>query len=164
MAMVTFSAWRLYIMPLVLVGVDQVSKFIMLDLIFFPPRVINLLPFFNLTPVWNKGISFGLLGDAGNWAPLVLTFFALGVGFILPYVARQWDKYSRLGAMMMAGGAIGNAIDRMIHGKVVDFIDIYLGEWHWPAFNVADMAIVVGAMVIMLGSIFAGRSSDQSAN
>ena len=160
---VTISAKaRLYTIPLILVAADQASKWIMLELIFTPPRVINLLPFLNLTPVWNKGISFGMLGDAGAWAPWVLTIIALAVGVALPLIARGWDRLSRGGAMMMAGGAVGNAIDRIIHGKVVDFIDIFAGPWHWPAFNVADMAIVLGAGLIILGSVREGRSSDKA--
>ena len=163
----TFNAMttlRLYAMPLILVVVDQVSKMMMLEMIFFPPKVVNLLPFLNLTPVWNKGISFGMLGNAGIWASIMLTIFAFGVGLILPYIAQQWDRVSRFGAMMMAGGAIGNAIDRTIHGKVIDFIDFFVGQWHWPAFNVADIAIVIGAGLILLGSVLSGQSSDKDAN
>ena len=157
------SLMRLYALPLVLVLADQASKFVMLDLIFYPPRIISVLPILNLTPVWNKGVSFGLLGNAGAWAPVVLTLFAFGVGLALPYVARQWDRWSRLGALMMAGGAIGNAIDRVLHGKVVDFIDFFWRDWHWPAFNIADIAIVLGAGLILAMTILPKQSSDQSS-
>ena len=164
MAAITFSSLRLYVIPLMLVILDQMSKWLMLELIFTPPRVINLLPFLNLSPVWNRGVSFGLLDDAGAWSPLVLTVLALAVAAALPIVARQWDKLSRMGAMMMAGGAAGNGIDRIIHGKVVDFIDFFVGQWHWPAFNVADMAIIVGAGLIILGSIFSGQANNKASN
>jgi signal peptidase II len=62
----------------------------------------------------------------------------------------------------MAGGALGNAIDRMIHGRVVDFIDVFAGQWHWPAFNVADTAIVIGAGLILLGTVIERRSQSKS--
>lgn len=152
---------RLYGLPIVLVAADQATKFAMLELIFTPPRIITLLPFLNLRPVWNKGVSFGMLGDAGIWAPLVLTIFAIGVGLFLPHIAQRWDRWSRIGAMLMSGGALGNAIDRMIHGKVVDFIDVFIvidnRQWHWPAFNLADSAIVIGVAFILFGSIRSNR-------
>ena len=145
-----------------LTGLDQASKFFILDLIFFPPRIINVFPFLNLTPVWNKGVSFGFLGNAGPWAPVAITLFALAIAIIFPYISRIWHPYARIGAQMMAGGALGNAIDRMIHGKVVDFIDVFAGQWHWPAFNVADSVIVIGAGFVLLGSIKDSQSQSKS--
>ncbi len=155
---------RLYVVPLALTVLDQASKFLMLDLIFYPPRIINILPFLNFTPVWNKGISFGLLGNAGVLVPVLLTIFAIMVAAALPYLSRHWGRMGRLGGMMMSGGALGNAIDRIIHGKVVDFIDVFAGQWHWPAFNVADMAIVIGAGFILLSSFLDVRSQSKSDN
>ena len=152
----------IYILPLVLAVLDQVSKFIIIEAIFTPPKIINVLPFLNLTPVWNKGISFGILGNAGDWAPVFLTLIALVIAFLLPLISREWDKLSVLGAKLMSGGALGNAIDRMIHGKVVDFIDLFAGQWHWPAFNVADTIIVFGAGLIFIGSIQQNRSESKS--
>jgi signal peptidase II len=157
-----YATARLYAIPFALTAVDQLTKFIMLEAIFFPPRTINLLPFLNFTPVWNKGISFGFLVDAGAWAPPLLTLFAVLFGLILPFVFRNSDKISRWGIMLMSGGALGNAIDRMIHGSVVDFIDVFAGQWHWPAFNVADIAIVIGAGILILGSMIGGRSQSKT--
>ncbi len=158
------AASRLYVVPLALTLVDQASKWVILGLSFDPPRTINLLPFLNLTPVWNKGISFGLLGNAGAWAPVMLTVFALGVALVLPYMSRYWGRVGHFGGVLMSGGAFGNAIDRIIHGKVVDFIDVFAGQWHWPAFNVADMAIVIGAGIILLGAFNDARSQSKSEN
>jgi len=153
---------KLYALPLILTAVDQASKFFILDLIFFPPRIINVFPFLKLTPVWNKGVSFGFLSDAGSWAPIAITLFAVAIAAIFPYVSRTWHSYARFGAQLMAGGALGNAIDRMIHGKVVDFIDVFAGQWHWPAFNVADSVIVIGAGFVLLGSIKDSQSQSKS--
>lgn len=144
---------RRYAIVAVIGGVDQLTKQVALNALFYPPQVIDLLPFLRFVPVWNKGMSFGLLGDAGAWAPVFLTVLALGVAAILPFAARNWDKMSIFGALLMAGGALGNAIDRMIYGKVIDFIDVFAGQWHWPAFNVADMAVCVGAGLMMLAII-----------
>ena len=154
----------LYIVPFLLTGIDQASKFLMLELIFTQPRIINVTPFLNFTPVWNKGISFGLLGNAGPAVPVLLTIVALSISALLPFISRQWDRSSKLGAQLMAGGALGNAIDRIIHGKVVDFIDFFAGQWHWPAFNVADSLIFIGAVFILWGSIKDSRSQSKSKN
>ena len=133
-------------------GVDQVTKQIALDALFDPPRIIEVLPFFNLVPVWNSGMSFGLLSNGGDLVKWGLTSLALLVAAVLPMIARSWDRLSRLGAVLMASGALGNAIDRMIYGRVIDFIDLFAGQYHWPAFNVADMAVTIGAGLMILGS------------
>ena len=162
MASSRFAIVRLYTIPLIVAILDQATKLIMLELIFTPPRIIAILPFLNLTPVFNKGVSFGLFGNAGAWTPIILTGFALFVGFVLPYVARDWHRLSRLGAMLMAGGGFGNAIDRIIHAKVVDFIDFFIGRWHWPAFNLADIAIVGGGGLIVLELLIRQSSRSKS--
>ena len=133
-------------------GVDQITKQIALDALFDPPRIIEVLPFFNLVPVWNSGMSFGLLSNGGDLVKWGLTSLALLVAAVLPMIARSWDRLSRLGAVLMASGALGNAIDRMIYGRVIDFIDLFAGQYHWPAFNVADMAVTIGAGLMILGS------------
>ena len=141
-----------YIGVLGLVGVDQVTKQMALAAVFNPPRVIEVLPFFNLVPVWNTGISFGMLSGGGDLVKWGLTILALAVGVVLPWIAQKWDRLSRLGAVLMASGALGNAIDRMIYGAVIDFIDLFAGQYHWPAFNVADMAVTIGAGMMILSS------------
>ena len=150
-----FSLARLYhgyLFVLIIICIDQITKLIMLDLIFDPPRIISILPFLNLAPVYNTGASFGLLGHSGFWGLVMLTGLAVAVGVLLPFIARNWLLFQRWGAIMMAGGALGNAIDRLQWGKVVDFIDVHVGGWHWPAFNVADSAIVIGVGCILYGT------------
>jgi signal peptidase II len=150
-----FSLARLYhgyLFVVIIICIDQITKLIMLDLIFDPPRIISILPFLNLAPVYNTGASFGLLGHSGFWGLVMLTGLAVAVGVLLPFIARNWLLFQRWGAIMMAGGALGNAIDRLQWGKVVDFIDVHVGGWHWPAFNVADSAIVIGVGCILYGT------------
>lgn len=143
---------KIYALPAIVVGLDQASKWLMLGLIFNPPRSIPLLPFLSLTPAYNRGISFGLLASETWLIPLFLTLLAIGVGLGLPFYAlRYWSQspWSQLGAGLVAGGALGNAIDRIRIGQVVDFIHLYAGAWHWPIFNLADSAITLGICCIL---------------
>ena len=143
------------------IGLDLVSKQVMLALIFDPPRRIEVLPFLNFAPVWNPGISFGMLADGGDVMRYLLTALALAVAAWLIWKVPQFQRLERLGAGLIAGGAIGNAIDRLRFGKVVDFIDVYVQTWHWPAFNIADAAITVGAGIWIFSILFE-RETDAS--
>lgn len=143
------------------IGLDLVSKQVMLALIFDPPRRIEVLPFLNFAPVWNPGISFGMLANGGEVMRYLLTALALAVGAWLIWKVPQFQRLERLGAGLIAGGAIGNAIDRLRFGKVVDFIDVYVQKWHWPAFNIADAAITIGAG-LWICSILVERETDSS--
>ena len=131
---------------------DQASKIIIHALIFDPPRQMVLLPFLNFSPAYNTGVSFGLFGGSGEVMRVALTLFAVVVAAVLPYISRDWLPIPRYGAIMLASGALGNAIDRIYLGKVIDFIDVHVGGWHWPAFNVADSFIVVGVGLIVLST------------
>ena len=133
-------------------ALDQASKIIMHALIFNPPRQIVLLPFLNFSPAYNTGVSFGLFGGSGEAVRIALTLFAIAVAVALPYISREWLPIPRYGAIMLASGALGNAIDRIYLGKVIDFIDVHVAGWHWPAFNVADSFIVVGVGLIVLST------------
>jgi len=113
------------------------------------PRLgqVEVLPFFNLTMVWNRGVTFGLLGDAlPQW---LFALLALGIGALLV----GWMARSAVGPVALAlgavlGGAIGNAIDRLRFGAVVDFLHLHAWGWHWYVFNLADAAIVCGVAVL----------------
>ncbi|MDX1484651.1 MAG: signal peptidase II [Alphaproteobacteria bacterium] len=130
---------------------DQASKWWIVNELMAPPRVIEVTPFFNIVMVWNRGITFGLFGDASEAGRWVLTVVSLAIVAVLSVwmlrVNRPWVA-SALGAVI--GGAIGNVIDRLYYGAVADFLDFHLGDWHWPAFNIADSAIVVGVAILML--------------
>jgi len=155
------AARRLMVFALVVLVLDQVSKQYMLDWIFATPQVYPVLPFVNLVPVWNPGISFGMLADGGLVARIGLTCLAFAVAGWFFWNSHSFDKWQNIAAGLITGGAIGNAIDRLRFGKVVDFIDVYVQTWHWPAFNVADAAISVGAM-FWIYSILFGQERDNT--
>ena len=140
---------------------DQVSKQIMLDLLFDPPRFIEISLILNLVPVWNSGMSFGLLADGGIWVRIGLTVLAFLVSGWFVWMLPRLDRLQRFAGAAIAGGAIGNAIDRLRFGRVVDFIDVHIGAWHWPAFNVADAAITIGAG-LWAYSILLGQETNET--
>jgi signal peptidase II len=144
------------------VVLDQSSKAWMLSLLFDPPRRIELTPFFDLVPVSNRGISFGLFAAGSAWAPWLLAGIALAIGGGLLWWL--WRVDSRLTATALAlvvGGALGNAIDRVRFGAVIDFLDFHAGALHWPAFNLADSAITVGVLMLLGESLFQHRKSPK---
>jgi signal peptidase II len=123
---------------------DQLSKLFIVENLYMGER-INILPFFNLVHVRNKGVTFGLL--SGNLQPIVFVILSLiVVGFLIDYARK--NKNYRPFLSLIVGGAIGNIIDRIAYGSVIDFLDFYLGKHHWPAFNIADSAIVIGVFVL----------------
>jgi signal peptidase II len=139
---------------IVLIAADQLSKALILSSAVGHGTTITVLPFFNLVLVWNKGVSFGLMnGAAGPWA---LTGLSLVITVILAvWLARTPHRPLGLALSAVIGGALGNVIDRLRFGAVVDFLDFHAFGWHWPAFNVADSAIVLGiAFVVADGLLF----------
>lgn len=143
----------LIVAALILVA-DQVSKYLLLDLMQQNPNGIVLTPFFNLVLVWNTGVSFGLFQEdtpLRSW-----TLIGVAAAVLVWLLVWLWRAQGRLiGAALglIIGGAIGNIIDRYRFGAVFDFLDFHAFGWHWPAFNVADSAIVVGVGLLLLDSI-----------
>ncbi|MEQ8227323.1 MAG: signal peptidase II [Rhodospirillales bacterium] len=134
---------------------DQLSKWWILTDVMNPPRVIEVLPFANVVLVWNRGVSFGLFNTASDYGPWILSGLAIAISVVLLiWLWRGTERIVGLGIGLILGGAIGNVIDRLIHGAVVDFVDLHAGDAHWPAFNVADSAITVGAVLLVLDSLF----------
>jgi signal peptidase II len=133
---------------------DQASKWAILSPIDLPQRGrIVLAPVLNLAMVWNRGVTFGLLTGFGGWGHLLLSGLAICVVVALGVWLRRAESplaATALGAI--AGGAIGNVIDRLRFGAVVDFIDAHWGDWHWYVFNVADAAIVCGVIALVVDS------------
>jgi signal peptidase II len=144
---------------------DQASKWAILSPIGLPGRApIELAPVLNLAMVWNRGVTFGLLNGFGEWGHLLLAGLALCVVVALGIWLRRAE--SRLAAIALGaigGGAIGNVIDRLRFGAVVDFIDAHLGEWHWYVFNLADAAIVCGVIALVVDSQWPRRAPVDSA-
>ena len=148
-----------FVIGLAVLVADLITKQIMLGWIFDPPRRVEILPFLNFAPVWNPGISFGMLADAGGAVPMLLTALAFAVAAWMVWKAPGFKRFERFGAGLIAGGAVGNALDRIRFGKVVDFIDVYVQTWHWPAFNIADAAITVGAFLWIV-SLFVEKENE----
>jgi signal peptidase II len=114
--------------------------------------------FFNVVFTWNPGTSFSLFRALGESAPIIIIFVtAFVIGFILYYLIRRADSYERMPLAFIAGGALGNLIDRVRFGAVVDFLDFHIGGAHWPAFNVADAFICVGVALYILNWFVARR-------
>ena len=117
---------------------------------------IPLLPFFDLTLAYNEGAAFSFLSDQGGWQRWLFSGLALLVTLVLVEWMRRLRGDERLLALSLAlivGGALGNLVDRMLWGHVIDFLDLYYGQWHWPAFNLADSAIVLGVSLFILDTL-----------
>ena len=138
-----FGIFNLLLVFLVLTYLDHISKLWAIENLFMQYRSIKLTSFLSMTPVWNSGISFGFFQDSGELGRYGFTGFAFGVSIWLIYSSIKLPRYSSLGFILIASGAIGNAIDRILYGKVVDFIDFHIEDLHWPAFNLADTIISV---------------------
>ena len=123
---------------------------------------IPVISFFNLTYVHNEGAAFSFLSDAGGWQRWFFAGLATIISIIIAIWLARLKKHEILLAMSLAlilGGAIGNLIDRLAYGYVIDFLDFYYKTWHFPAFNVADSAITIGVGLMLLESFGVGSRS-----
>ncbi len=135
---------------------DQLTKWWIVEIVMKPPRVIEVTPFFNLVMGWNRGISFGFFNNdspLNSWVLPLVTLII--VCFLAVWLVRARDVLICTSLGLIIGGALGNLIDRLRYGAVADFLDIHAFGYHWPAFNVADAAITVGAGVLVWDSLFA---------
>jgi len=149
-----FGIFNLLLIFLIFIFFDYVSKLWAIENLFMQYRSIELTSFLSMTPVWNRGISFGFFQDSGELGRYGFTGFAFGVSIWLIYSSIKLPRYSSLGFILIASGAIGNAIDRILYGKVVDFIDFHIEDLHWPAFNLADTIIFIGATLFLYNQFF----------
>ncbi len=120
---------------------------------------IAVAPYFNLTYVHNTGAAFSFLSDAGGWQRWFFAVLAAIISVVLSVWLARLQKHETLLAIaltLVLGGALGNLIDRLAYGYVIDFLDIYYNQRHWPAFNIADSAITVGAILMLLESCGVG--------
>jgi signal peptidase II len=144
-------SWRWFVVAAAVIVADQVTKAIVLSH-FAPGERLALTGFLNLVLVYNRGAAFSFLSDAGGWQTPLLVGFALAAAAIVSVLIVQKPAQRLLcaGLALILGGALGNLIDRLRFGQVVDFVDFHLQGYHWPAFNVADSAITVGALLLIL--------------
>jgi len=143
---------------LAVVALDQLTKWWILDIVMRPPRLIEVTAFFNLVLVWNRGISFGLFNSGSPWNAVILTAVAIVIVVALLIWLRRVESALLAAAIgLIVGGAIGNVIDRVRFGAVCDFLDVHAFGYHWPAFNVADSAISVGAVVLLYDALAGSR-------
>jgi signal peptidase II len=152
--------WTGVRVALAVLVLDQLSKWWIVTRVMNPPQVIEVAPFFNLVLGLNTGVSFGMFGggaDFGRWALsglAVVIAAALGV-----WMWRVGKPLLAVALGTIIGGAIGNVIDRVRVGAVIDFLDFHAFGYHWPAFNVADTGITLGAAALILDSLFAKDES-----
>lgn len=120
-------------------------------------EAIPVLPFFDLTLGFNRGVAFGLLNAAGGLVVMLVTA-AISLMFSF-WFWRERRPFSQLGLALVLGGALGNLLDRVARGEVTDFIDLHVLEYHWPAFNLADAAISFGAVVLLIDMLRARKEA-----
>jgi signal peptidase II len=152
---------RWLLLSVVVVGTDQLTKFLALKyLVRHSP--VEVLPFLNFTLTFNTGAAFGFLNNAPGWQNIffiaVATLASTLIFFMLKN-ATVHERFLKVGLALILGGAVGNVIDRLLYGHVIDFIDVVFGSWHFWTFNVADSAISIGAVFLIWDAFFVKKSS-----
>ncbi len=145
---------------------DQISKHVVLAHLELHETIPVIDGLFNWTLAYNEGAAFSFLADAGGWQRWFFTVLAVVVsGVLAVWLARtpRHDWKSALPLALVIGGAIGNVIDRVRFGHVVDFIDVHYAGSHFPAFNIADSAISVGAVLLIVFGLFGGHAEARKA-
>lgn len=152
------------ILAAIIVVLDQASKWLIIRVVMDPLRIIEVTPFFNIVLVWNRGISFGLFSNGSMWVPWILSVLSIGIsaGLVI-WLRRVEGRWLATSLGFVIGGAIGNVLDRMINANhaVTDFLDFHLGGYHFPAFNVADSAISVGVVLLLIDSLIEPRGQTR---
>jgi signal peptidase II len=150
-------------LSLFVVIADQISKAVIAAQL-HPFDSIRVLPVFNIVLLHNTGAAFSFLANQPGWQRWFFIVLALaitaGIAIWMARLSSRQDRWMPLGLALVAGGAIGNVIDRIWHGYVIDFIQVHYQQWFYPAFNVADSAITVGAVILVLDGLFRKRSGS----
>lgn len=147
-----------------IVLLDQAVKAWIVHDVMSPPRIIEVAGFFNIVMVWNRGASFGLFRADSGWGVLLLASVAVAICIGLTvWLARVTHGWLATALGLVIGGALGNVIDRVLYGAVADFLDFHAYGYHWPAFNVADIAISVGVVMLLLDGLIGGRRDNRLA-
>jgi signal peptidase II len=149
-------------LSLLAVILDQWSKLAIADSMQLY-QSIPIMPYFNLTYVHNTGAAFSFLSEAGGWQRWFFAGLALAISAVIAvWLARlkSHETFLAIALSLVLGGAIGNLIDRLAYGYVIDFLDVYYQTWHWPAFNIADSAITLGVILMLVESFGLGGSKN----
>jgi len=143
------------VLAVLLVVLDQITKYIAVKAI-EPATTIPLLPFLSLVLTYNTGAAFSFLADASGWQRWFFVLIAVAASVLLVWMLNKnrRDVFLCIGLTLILGGALGNLVDRVLVGKVVDFVLLYWRQYHWPAFNVADSCITVGAAMLIWDGFF----------
>lgn len=140
--------------------VDQLTKYIVLHYVLSEYAAIILTPFFAIVRAWNTGVSFSMFNNWGINGVYILSSIALIiVAVLIKWLKNEQNKVIQISLGFIIGGALGNVIDRIRLGAVFDFLDFYIGEHHWPAFNAADSFICIGAFIIILHGLILSTST-----
>lgn len=148
----------------IVILLDQVTKQVAEHYLAFQVPVA-VIPFFNFTLSYNEGAAFSFLNDAGGWQRWFFVVLALIVSVVIVFWIKRLestDRWVAIALAMILGGAIGNVIDRVLFGHVIDFIHLYYKQWSWPIFNIADSAISIGVAVLLIDGFFGGRKEKQA--
>jgi signal peptidase II len=161
------------ILAAIILVLDQITKWWVVEKVmrplgvwetpFYTPTKIEVLPVFDLVMAWNRGVSFGIFNTDGRWNAVLLSGLSLIiVVFLVIWMRKAETRMVSLALGAIVGGALGNVVDRVRWGAVADFLDVHVAGWHWPAFNLADSAISVGAVVLVLDALFARHNSAKN--
>lgn len=147
----------------VAIVLDQVSKGVIFGYLSKTQPIVEVAPFFNLVSAWNTGVSFSMFNNLGSDGVYILSAFSLlVVGFLLYWLKCEKNLLVQISLGMVIGGAIGNVLDRIRLSAVFDFLDFHCGQYHWPAFNLADSFICIGALLIVFDGFFINRQEEQN--
>ena len=153
-----------YLLSLVVIILDQWTKWLAETNLTFLEPVPVIEPFLNWTLAYNYGAAFSFLADAGGWQKWFFAGLALLMSlFVIGYLAKapRQAKLLSLGLALVLGGAVGNLIDRLLHGHVIDFIHVHYADvWHYPIFNIADIGISIGVLLIVIDMLFLEKKRD----
>jgi len=141
-------------LSLIVLLLDQLSK-ITITKLFHYGESLSVTSFFNLVLVYNKGAAFSFLAAENGWQRHLFTLIGIGAALYIVYLLKKHpgQRMFCCALALILGGAVGNVIDRIAYGHVIDFLDVFVGNWHWPAFNIADSAICIGAVLFVLDEL-----------
>lgn len=151
------------VLSIFLLALDQISKWVVsTEMSLY--QTIDILPVFNFTYVHNYGAAFSFLSEAGGWQKYFFSTIAVTISVLLIYWLKKLPATNKLlcsAYALILAGAIGNLIDRLVHGYVIDFLHVYYQQYDFPVFNIADVAISIGAALLLLDAFFEQKESDK---